>query len=587
MNAERLKLPRAATRLTLIALIAAAFFAISNHDADAATRCFAAPSSCGYPDATNTGVPAGAKTGLATVSSVTLGAGQTLENKIVTNGVRVTGSGATIRNSIIKTPSGGSGTTAIELSNGATNFTLEHSEVAGNGSRTNAPESNVWNHYNNAGFKVISSYLHGVPDNIEGAVAEVRDSFIIVDAEYSGAHSEPIYICGATANVQHSTLYNESDETSLIFGDGICGRGNTVTVENSMLAGGGFMLQPNSKGVSAPVRIISNRVGRCLTTARQDSGGGYVCASGKDANGYWPRGGHYGLSADLGNSATWSGNVWDDNSQPVCANERSGCGVVTLPTEVPSEPAEPPVEEPPAEEEPTEGEPIEEPTEEPTEGEPVEEPTEEPTEEEVPTEPPAEEESEEAPTEPSEGGHHGSGTHHGGGWNDGSGSKPTEPTKPPSQPVPPSTQQPEASPTEPTPPTGSEVTPPSSPVPLPGDVVGDVTEALEGILGGRRIAAIWHASRAWVGGPVVFDGTHSTAPGHRNCTWTVENPGGATVTSSNSGCRVRYHFRQAGVAHVTLTVNGADDTTARLRKSIVVLRRQNGKPRVATAARAF
>ncbi len=324
---------RAAVRLTIFAatVAAVAFFAIAAHAA--AAGCFATPSACGYPDATNTGVPAG--TALTTVSSVTLGAGQTLEGKIVTNGVRVTGSDATIRNSVIKTPSGGNGSTAIEIGNGATNFTIEHSEVTGNGSKTNAPESNVWNHYEDAGFRVIGSYLHGVPDNIEGGVAEVRDSFIAVDAEYSGAHSENIYLCGSTANVQHSTLYNESDETSLIFGDGICGKGNTVTVENSLLAGGGYMLQPNSKGVSAPVRIVGNRVGRCLTAAHQDSGGGYVCASGKDANGFWPRGGHYGLDTELGSSAVWSGNVWDDNSQPDVRQRKTGCGTVTPPVETP------------------------------------------------------------------------------------------------------------------------------------------------------------------------------------------------------------------------------------------------------------
>ena len=345
MRAERFRLPAAAARLTIVAASIAvfAFFSIAAHAA--AAGCFATPSACGYPDATNSGVPAG--TALTTVSSVTLSAGQTLEGKTVTNGVRVTGANVTIRNSVIKEPSGGNGSTAIELANGATNFTIEHSEVTGNGSKTNAPESNVWNHYNNAGFKVIGSYLHGVPDNIEGAVAEVRDSFIAVDAEYSGAHSEDIYLCGANANVQHSTLYNESDETSLIFGDGICGTGNAVTVENSLLAGGGYMLQPDSKGVSAPVRIVDNRVGRCLTTAHQDSGGGYVCASGTDANGYWPRGGHYGLDTELGSSAVWSGNVWDDNSQPMCANEKAGCGTVTPPVETPTE--TPPVETPPAE----------------------------------------------------------------------------------------------------------------------------------------------------------------------------------------------------------------------------------------------
>jgi hypothetical protein len=122
-------------------------------------------------------------------------------------------------------------------------------------------------------------------------------------------------------------------------------------------------------------------------------------------------------------------------------------------------------------------------------------------------------------------------------------------------------------------------------------VVGDVTAALEGIIGNggaHGIVAIWHASKAWVHGPVVLDGSDSTAPGHRTCVWTVEDPSGSTVTAKNAGCRVRYHFQQAGIAHVTLTVRGADGTTAQLRKEIVVRGdRQSGQPRVARAARAF
>jgi hypothetical protein len=87
---------------------------------------------------------------------------------------------------------------------------------------------------------------------------------------------------------------------------------------------------------------------------------------------------------------------------------------------------------------------------------------------------------------------------------------------------------------------------------------------------------------------VILDGSNSTSSGERTCIWTVEEPPGFTVTSRDAGCRVRYHFRHAGIAHVTLTVRGADGTTAHLRKELVVRpARQTGQPRVARAARAF
>jgi hypothetical protein len=536
MRVERFRLPAAAARLTVVAagIAVIAFFSIAAHAA--AAGCFATPSACGYPDATNAGVPAG--TALTTVSSATLSAGQTLEGKIVTNGVRVTGANVTIRNSVIKTPSGGNGSTAIEMGNGATNFTIEHSEVTGNGSKTNAPESNVWNHYEDAGFRVIGSYLHGVPDNIEGGVAEVRDSFIAVDAEYPGAHSENIYLCGGTANVQHSTLYNESDETSLIFGDGICGKGNTVTVENSLLAGGGYMLQPNSKGVSAPVRIVNNRVGRCLTAAHQDSGGGYVCASGTDANGFWPRGGHYGLDTELGSSAVWSGNVWDDNSQPMCPTEKAGCGTVTPPVETP--PAEtPPVETPPAETPPVE------------------------------KTPPAEETTK---TPPAGGGGSKSSGPEGGekpqseSGKSGGGSKSTA--------------------------SGSKASSTSSPSLETAVAAGGGETAKAAIANGGAAAignakAIFQAPKAWVGGRVILDGTASTAIGHLSCTWTVKEAGAAKASDRKAGCRVPYRFHHAGVAHVTLTVRGSVGSPSRLSRTLVVRSRQSGQLRVSRAARAF
>jgi hypothetical protein len=287
--------------------------------------CFAEPHVCGYPDPSNTGVPGG--TELKEMGDVTLNDGDTLSDANVVGTVTVDGSGVTIEDSKIHATGGGSGSTGIIIEQGASDFTLLESEVTGNGSTTNAPESNVWNHYGEPGFRVIRSDLNGVPDNIEGPVT-ISNSYVIVNAEYPEAHSENIYLCGANANVQHSTLFNESEETSLIFGDGICGKGNRVTVENSLLAGGGYMLQPNSKGVSAPVKIVGNRVGRCRSKTHQDSGGGYVCDGGADEHGFWPRGGHYGIATELGREATWWNNVWDDTGRPVCSTGAPGCGKV-------------------------------------------------------------------------------------------------------------------------------------------------------------------------------------------------------------------------------------------------------------------
>jgi hypothetical protein len=285
------------------------------------SNCFPKPSACGFPDATNTGVPAG--TTLTPSGSITASTnGQTISGKDITGQLVIAASNVTVQNSRIHTSSGGSGSTAVTLNQGATNFHLVNSEIAGNGSSTNSPESAVWNHYGNAGFQVLGSYIHGDPDNIEGRVDLVKGSFLTTDATYPGAHTENIYICGTTAKVEGSTLFNKSDETALIFGDGICGSGNVVSVTNSLLAGGGFSIQPQTKGVKGGTTTVTgNHFARSVCTEKQDSGGGWVCQSGTvtNANGYWPRVGHYGRGADIGSNAIWSGNVYDDSLTPVPA----------------------------------------------------------------------------------------------------------------------------------------------------------------------------------------------------------------------------------------------------------------------------
>ncbi len=120
------KRPRGALRLAFGLALAIGVLFVSAATASAAP-CFPQPSSCGYPDATNTGVPAG--TTLTDSGSVTLGSGQTLSGKNVTGTVSVTGPNVTIQNSKIHTNSGGSGETAITLEDGATNFKLVNSEV--------------------------------------------------------------------------------------------------------------------------------------------------------------------------------------------------------------------------------------------------------------------------------------------------------------------------------------------------------------------------------------------------------------------------------------------------------------------------
>src|ERR1700742_4331243 len=112
----------------------------AHHQQQVQGPCFAEPHVCGYPDPSNTGVPGG--TELKEMGDVTLHDGDTLSDANVVGTVTVDGSGVTIEDSKIHATGGGSGSTGIIIEQGASDFTLLESEVTGNGSTTNAPESN-------------------------------------------------------------------------------------------------------------------------------------------------------------------------------------------------------------------------------------------------------------------------------------------------------------------------------------------------------------------------------------------------------------------------------------------------------------
>ncbi len=298
-----------------------------------AAACLASPSACGYPDATNTGVPAGTAltpSGSRTVSSD----GAVLSGLDLIGTVTVAADNVKIEDSRITRTSGDSGSYAVILDDGADNFTIEDSEISGPASDVSGLQSAVWNHNNNPGATATRVYFHRCADCWEGA-GTFRDAYMVVDAAYTGSHDEDIYVCGASVNVDHSTLINTHQQTATVFGDTICG-GNDFTVTDSLLAGGGYILYPqaNSSSAVGSTNVSGNRFARCATSPVYDPGsGGTACGNGADAFGYFPLGGYYGVAAYTysGPHHIWEGNVWDDSSQPVCDDGQPGCDTA-LPT---------------------------------------------------------------------------------------------------------------------------------------------------------------------------------------------------------------------------------------------------------------
>lgn len=284
------------------------------------TDCYAHPSRCGYPDAGNVGVPRGTK--LAGTGGMTIDEdGAVISGKRIEGKVIVDADDVTIRDSSISPTEGGSGAVAVQLEQGADNFTIKDSEVAGRDKR-NGLESAVWNHYNNPGASAVGDYFHGCADCWEGSGRFIAD-YMLVDASYPGSHNEDIYVCGGAVRVEHSTLINRVEQTATVFGDTADCGGNRFVVTDSLLAGGGYVLYPqaNSETPTGWTKVEDNRFARCRTRATYDaSSGGRPCSGGPDSSGLFPGGGYYGLAAYFyaGPKMIWRGNRWDDDLQPVC-----------------------------------------------------------------------------------------------------------------------------------------------------------------------------------------------------------------------------------------------------------------------------
>jgi hypothetical protein len=285
------------------------------------TSCFGHPSRCGYPDATNTGVPAG--------TSLSAGGSQTVtDDGAVLDGLEIKGtltiaaSDVTVENSRIVAPSGGSGSFAVILNEGADDFTIENSEVDGPASNQGGLESAVWNHYDNPGANTSHVYFHHCADCWEGS-GTFRDSYMVVDAAYSGSHDEDIYVCGGVVHVIHSTLINRHPQTATVFGDTSGCGANHMSITGSLLAGGGYVVYPqaNSSSPTGTMKITGNRFARCHSAPKYDrASGGTDCGAGPDQSGIFPNGGYFGIAAYyyLGGPNVWKKNVWDDNLRPVC-----------------------------------------------------------------------------------------------------------------------------------------------------------------------------------------------------------------------------------------------------------------------------
>lgn len=239
-------------------------------------NCINVPSACGYPDVTNTGVPAG--TTLTNSGSITVTQnGAIIENKnIINNGqIVVRANNVTIRNVKI------SGCTyyPIDYDGGYTGLVVQDSEIHSTCSDTTACMS-----FEN--YTAIRIHCHGAADGFKGNNnVTIRDSFVHDLWVTPDSHNDGLQSRGGS-------------NVSLIH--------NTFDVRE-----GGVCVQ---LGEGETSHNYSNNLFNC--TGWMINGGAFVNNSSFTANRFTRYPG-YGTHSFSGTGNTWSGNYYDDNGAAV------------------------------------------------------------------------------------------------------------------------------------------------------------------------------------------------------------------------------------------------------------------------------
>jgi hypothetical protein len=311
--------------------------------------CFASPVRCGYPDAAagNVGIS------LSSCSSLPAFDPSKLPHGTYYNGsnlLEITAPDTTIRDldfpanitlvvdadnaridhvCVLTDGGGHSGSTALTIAKHVRGTTVVNSTLGGANTTTQAAEQAITNDTNAPATTADNDLLLNCGECVHGTWT-LDNSYVDVSATLRGEHYEDWYFSDGTISADHDVFINPQEQTAEIFGDTHGGNGgaadNHVTITDSLLAGGGYMLYPNSdnSGVGASTMDISgNRFARCSGAPIDNRRtGGQSCAGGSDRSGIWPHGGYFGVSYPTGTFCTgsdqiWEHNTWDDSGTEV------------------------------------------------------------------------------------------------------------------------------------------------------------------------------------------------------------------------------------------------------------------------------
>ncbi len=234
----------------------------------------------GFPDATNTGIPAGV-TLKASGPLVINSPGAVIQGLDISGGVIINAPNVTLLN--CKVTSGGY--QVVLINKGITGAVVQNCEIdnQGGGGVGIAGQGTF-----------TANNIHGCVDGIDvrGDNTVIQGNYIHGETGPAGAHFDSIQADGAFSNltIQHNSIINEQGQTSAIMLDNYWGPIDQVKIDDNLLVGGGYTVYINE-------------------VAKGQPGGGTVTnvsftnnVLGRGHYGYWD------IRTELGNTPVVSGN---------------------------------------------------------------------------------------------------------------------------------------------------------------------------------------------------------------------------------------------------------------------------------------
>jgi hypothetical protein len=286
-------------------------------DAAVLTNCAANPVTCGYPGATNTGVPAGTtlKSVPSQVSSGTGWSYNATDNEVIVTGngavlsglsipypVEIDASNVTLNDVQVLT----GGAFAIDLRH-TTGVTIENSVISGTNATTGRVDSAIDDVYGDSTAMTIKdNNISQFRTAMQVSAGLVQGNYIHNPGYITGDHTNGIVTNGGTESmtINDNTVFISLGQTDAISLDAATA-GATVsnkTIENNFLAGGGYSIYggDGQSNPTAKIVITGNRFGQQ----------------------YYAKGGQFGAVAyydPTGSGNTWTANIWDTTAQAIPA----------------------------------------------------------------------------------------------------------------------------------------------------------------------------------------------------------------------------------------------------------------------------